>query len=173
MKKLLYILLLILPVFLFAEGAQEASEGTDIIPRTINFLIFAAILYYLSANQIKDFFTGRRAGIADRLNSIQEKLKESSREKTEAKELIAKAKVEAKTILETSKTETEILKAKILENLKLDMENLDKGYEDQISIERRKMTRAAISEVLDDVFAKGSLSLEKDELLNIVMKKVA
>jgi len=173
MKKLIYILLLILPVFLFAESAQEASKGTDIIPRTINFLIFAGILYYLAANQIKDFFVGRKTGIADRLNSIQEKLKESSREKAEAKELIQKAKAEAKEILEISKNETQILKAKILENLELDMENLEKGYEDQISIERRKMTRAAISEVLDDVFAKDSLSLEKDELLNIVMKKVA
>jgi F-type H+-transporting ATPase subunit b len=173
MKKLIYILLLILPVFLFAEGSKEASEGTDIIPRTINFLIFAGILYYLAANQIKDFFTGRRAGIAERLNSIQEKLKESDREKAEAKELIAQAKAEAKEILETSKEETEILKSKILETLELDLENLEKGYEDQISIERRKMTRTVISEVLDDVFAKDSLSLEKDELLNIVMKKVA
>jgi len=173
MKKILYITLLILPVFLFAAGEQEASKGTDIIPRTINFLIFAAILYYLFANQVKDFFTGRRSGIADRLNSIQEKLKESSREKAEAKELIAKAKIEAKTILETSRNETQIIKAKILENLKMDMENLEKGFEDQISIERRKMTRAVISDILDDVFAKDSLSLEKDELLNIVMKKVA
>ncbi len=173
MKKMIYLLLLILPVFLFAEGAEEASKGTDIIPRTINFLIFAGILYYMAANQIKDFFTGRRAGIADRLNSIQEKLKESSKERAEAKELIAKAKIEAKNILETSKNETEILKVKILENLKMDIENLEKGYEDQISIERRKMTRSVISEVLDEVFEKGSLSLEKDELLNIVMKKVA
>jgi len=173
MKKIIYALFLILPVFLLASSESGSGEGTDIIPRTINFLIFAGILYYLAANQIKDFFVGRRAGIADRLNSIQEKLKKSDREKTEAKELIEKAKNEAKTILETYKNETQILKTKVFENLELDMENLEKGYEDQISIERRKMTRAVISEVLDDVFAKGSLSLEKDELLNIVMKKVA
>ena len=170
---MLYISLLTLPIFLFASGAEGVDKGTDIVPRTINFLIFAAILYYLAANQIKDFFVGRKAGIADRLDSIQKKLKESAREKAEAKELIDRAKVEAKEILEISKEETQILKAKILENLELDMENLEKGYEDQISIERRKMTRSVISEVLDDVFAKGSLSLEKDELLNIVMKKVA
>ena len=173
MKKTLYMLFLILPVFVFAAGGEEASKGTDIIPRTINFLIFAGILYYLAANQIKDFFTSRRRSIADRLNSIQEKLKQSAKDKAQAKELIEKAKVEAKSILETSKNETQILKAKILENLQMDIQNLEKGYEDQISIERRKMTRAAISEVLDEVFAKDSLSLEKDELLNIVMKKVA
>ncbi|MFK5880737.1 MAG: F0F1 ATP synthase subunit B [Sulfurospirillum sp.] len=173
MKKILYISLLILPVFMFGAGGEEANKGTDIIPRTVNFLIFAGILYYLAANQIKEFFVNRRASIAERLNSIQEKLKNSARQKAEAKELIEKAKIEAKTIMETSKEETQILKAKIFENLELDMENLEKGYEDQTSIERRKMTRAAILEILDDVFEKGSLSLEKDELLNIVMKKVA
>ncbi len=173
MKKLLYLLFLILPVAIFAAGENGASEGTDIIPRTINFLIFAAILYYLAANPIKDFFTGRRSSIADRLNSIQEKLKESAQEKSDAKALVAQAKNEAKKILEDSKNETEILKTKIFENLELDLENLQRGFEDQTSIEKRKMTRVAISEILDDVFAQDSLSLEKDELLNIVMKKVA
>jgi len=173
MKKLLCVVLLILPIFVYASGASEGSESTDIIPRTVNFLIFAAILYYFVANPIKDFFTGRKNSIASRLNSIQEKLKESSNQKTQAKELVEKAKIEAKSIMEVGKDETELLKAKILENLKMDMENLEKGFDDQTSIEQRKMTRAAILEVLDEVFAKDSLSLEKDELLDIVMKKVA
>jgi len=166
-------LLLILPIFVYASGSSEGSESTDIIPRTVNFLIFAAILYYYAANSIKDFFTGRKNSIASRLNSIQEKLKESSNQKIEAKELVEKAKIEAKSIMEVSKDETEILKAKILENLKMDMENLEKSFDDQTLIEQRKMTRTVISEVLDEVFAKDSLSLEKDELLDIVMKKVA
>ncbi len=173
MKKLLYILILLLPAFVYASGASEGGESTDIIPRTVNFLIFAAILYYFVANPVKDFFTGRKNSIAGRLNSIQDKLKETANQKIEAKELVEKAKIEAKSIMEVSKTETEILKAKILENHKIDIENLEKGYEDQVSIEQRKMTRRVISEVLDEVFAKDTLSLEKDELLDIVMKKVA
>ena len=173
MKKLLCMLLLILPIFVYASGSSDGSESTDIIPRTVNFLIFAAILYYFVANPIKDFFTGRKNSIASRLNSIQEKLKESSNQKIEAKELVEKAKIEAKSIMEVTKDETKILKAKILENLKMDMENLDKGFDDQTSIEQRKMTRSVILEVLDEVFAKDSLLLKKDELLDIVMKKVA
>ena len=173
MKKLLCMLLLILPIFVYASGTSGGSESTDIIPRTVNFLIFAAILYYFVANPIKDFFTGRKNSIAGRLNSIQEKLKESNNQKIEAKELIEKAKIEAKSIMEVTKDETKILNAKILENLKMDMENLDKGFDDQTSIEQRKMTRSVILEVLDEVFAKDSLLLKKDELLDIVMKKVA
>ena len=173
MKKLLYVLLLILPAFVYASGASDGSEGTDIVPRTVNFLIFAGILYYFIANPIKDFFTGRKNSIAGRLNAIQDKLKKSSNQKIEAKELIGKAKIEAKSIMKVSKDETEILKAKIFENHQMDIENLEKGFDDQTSIEQRKMRRAVISEVLDEVFAKDSLSLEKDELLDIVMKKVA
>ncbi len=173
MKKLFYILLLILPALVYASGSGEGAESTDIIPRTINFLIFAAILYYFIANPIKDFFSGRKKSIADRLNSIQEKLKESNNQKVQAKELIEKAKIEAETIMETSKNETEILKAKILENHKMDIENLEKGFEDQTSIEQRKMRRTVISEILDEVFSEDSLLLKKDELLDIVMKKVA
>ena len=173
MKKLLCMLLLILPIFVYASGSSDGSESTDIIPRTVNFLIFAAILYYFVANPIKDFFTGRKNSIASRLNSIQEKLKESNNQKIEAKELVEKAKIEAKSIMEVTKDETKILKAKILENLKMDMENLEKGFDDQTSIEQRKMTRSVILEVLDEVFAKDSLLLKKDELLDIVMKKVA
>lgn len=173
MKKLLYILLLILPAFVYAAGAGEGSESTDIVPRTVNFLIFAAILYYFVANPIKDFFTGRKNSIASRLNAIQEKLKESTNEKNEAKELVEKAKIEAKSIMQVSKDETEILKSKISENLKMDMQNLEKSFDDQISIEQRKMTRSVILEVLGEVFDKDSLLLKKDELLDIVMKKVA
>ena len=173
MKKLLYILILILPAFVYASGASEGSEGTDIIPRTINFLIFAAILYYYIANPIKDFFNGRKNSIADRLNAIQDKLKESSNQKIEAKELIEKAKIEAKSIIEVSKNETE--QTSILPDSRIHIwaEHLEKSFDDQISIEQRKMTRTVISEILDEVFSKDSLSLEKEELLDIVMKKVA
>jgi len=69
MKKIILFLILILPVVIFASGENGAEHGTDIIPRTINFFIFAGIIYYLAAKPIKDFFTGRSNSIADQLNS--------------------------------------------------------------------------------------------------------
>ncbi len=173
MKNFYVILFLVLPAIAFAAGAEGGEHSTDIIPRTINFVIFAAIIYYLAAKPIKDFFVGRSGSIADKLNSIQEKLKATNRAKEEAKELIPKAKITAKNIIETANQEVELQKAKMLEDLKQEIENLDKGFKDHMDIEKRKMTREVISEVLDIVFEEGSLSLKKDELLNIVMKKVA
>lgn len=46
-------------VTLLASAALFASEGshgqTDIIPRAVNFLIFAALVYYLLADKVKAF----------------------------------------------------------------------------------------------------------------------
>ncbi|NOX15061.1 MAG: F0F1 ATP synthase subunit B [Epsilonproteobacteria bacterium] len=173
MKKLYIILLLILPAILFASSAEGAEHSTDIIPRTINFIIFAAIIYYLAAKPIKDFFVSRSVGVADKLNLIQEKLKTTNRQKEEAKQLVQKAKVKAKSILEIADEEIQLQKIKIEEDLEQEIEYLNKAFEDFTNIERRKMTREVISEVLDAVFEDGNLSLKKDELLDIVLKKVA
>jgi len=52
-KKLLLTLLALAPVALFANS--DGAE-TDIIQRTVNFVIFAGILWYLLADKIKAFF---------------------------------------------------------------------------------------------------------------------
>lgn len=57
--KLKYFLLILAPVILLGSDAA-AKAGTDIIPRTINFLIFASILYYLIADAAKNFYFGRK-----------------------------------------------------------------------------------------------------------------
>ena len=41
------------PIIVFSSGA-EGHVGTDILPRTLNFLIFAGILYYLVAGAAKE-----------------------------------------------------------------------------------------------------------------------
>ncbi len=173
MKKKYIILLFILPAILFASSTQSAEHSTDIVPRTINFIIFAAIIYYLAAKPIKDFFVGRSTSIADKLNLIQEKLKTTHKHREEAKQLVQKAKLKAKNILKITNEEIELQKIKIQKDMEQENEYLDKAFEDFTNIEKRKMTREVISEVLDVVFEDGNLSLKKDELLNVVLKKVA
>ena len=168
-----YLLFLALGVVAFASEAGAESGGTDIIPRAINFFIFAGILYYLIAEPAKAYFSGRRSAIADKLNSIQEKLKASAKEKEEAKELVEKAKSTAKEIAKLTENEIKIIEEKIKQDLEMEIENLEKSHEDRVTIERRKMTREVVSEILDEIFKEGSLSIEKDELINIVLKKVA
>jgi len=170
--KIRYILLLLVPALLLANGGESGGE-TDIFPRTINFIIFAAILYYLLADKIKAAYKGRISGIADRLSSIQVKVKESVDAKENAQAKVEEAKLSAKSLIESSKKEAQLLAKKVAKDNELEISNLEKGFEEKMQIERRKMAREIVSKVLDEMFEKDSVSIDKEELVKIVTKKVA
>ena len=170
--KLFFTILAMAPIALLASGG-ESSGATDIFPRTLNFLIFAAIMYYYVADSAKQWYLGRKNDIATKLDSIQVKLKESNAKKEIALQKVEEAKVSAKAIVETAKKEAVLLSEKIAQEAQVEAENLEKAFEDRISIERRKMQRAIVCEVLDDMFKDGSLAIDNDEIVKIVNKKVA
>lgn len=169
--KLRYLLLMITPALLFAGGG--AVGDTDIIPRAINFIIFASILYYLLAEPAKNFYNDRKSGIADRLSSIQDKLKESNGAKEAAQRKVDEAKANAKSLIETSKKEAQLLAEKVAKETEFELQNLDKAFSEKTEIERRKMARDVVNSVLDQMFDGEAIALDKEELVNIVMKKVA
>ncbi len=172
--KLGYIWVLLLPVMLFAgsEGRVDIAD-TDIIERTLNFIIFASILYYLLAKFVKNAYKNRISGIADRLDSIQVKVRESVEAKQSAQTKVEEAKVSAKSLVETSKKEAQLLSQKIASDATTDIQNLEKSFNDKSSVERRRVTRDVVTTVLDKMFDKDSISVDKDELVKIVMKRVA
>lgn len=170
--KLKYILLLIAPMALMASGG-EGHGGTDIFPRTLNFLIFAAILYYYVADSAKQWYLGRKNDIAAKLDSIQVKLKESNSKKETALQKVEEAKANAKVLVETAKKEAVLLADKVANDVNTEIENLEKAFEDRVNIERRQMQRAVVSEVLEGMFKEGSISLDNDEIVKIINKKVA
>ncbi len=171
--KLKYFMLLLLPVVVLASGSAEGEKGTDIVPRVINFAIFAGILYYLIAKPLKDFFVGRTNDIADRLSSIQDKLKESKEAKEQAIEGIKDADKKAIDIIETAKKEAQMLSDKVSQNLEKELENLQKSYDDRIQIEEKKMVQTVTKEVIDEMFESGKIDLSNSDFLNIIKKKVA
>ena len=165
---MLKILLLLSPLALFAgEGS------TDIIPRTINFLIFAAILYRYIATPIKNFFKGRREEIVTTLKSIQDKVEESKKAKEEALKKLEESKILAKTIVEDAKKEAELIVSKIENDTKNELELLEKYNHEREEIERRKMIKAVVADTVNSLFAKDIQTFDNSELVNIVMKKVA
>jgi F-type H+-transporting ATPase subunit b len=171
MVKRKYLLLLLLPVFAFASGGGEG--GTDIVERTINFLIFASILYYFINKPLREFVVGRKTGIADKLDLIQQKLKESKEKKRVAQEKIEDAKKQSAHILESAQKEAHILASKIEADNVDDLHNLEKSFEEQKEIAKRKMVRSVVNQVVDEIFAEGEVSIDNNELINIVKKKVA
>lgn len=159
------------PALVLAAGASPSE--TDIFPRTANFIIFAAIMYYLLADKIKEAYKGRISGIAQKLDSIQIKVKESVNAKEAAQAKVQEAKANAKALVETAKKEAVLIGEKVDKETQSELANLEKSFNEKTEIERRKMAREVVFSVLDDTFGKDAIALDKEELVKIVMKKVA
>lgn len=164
------LVLCVLPGALLAAGGNGEY---DILPRAINFAIFAAILYYLIAEPLKGLYFKRLNGIAERLDSIQLKLKESKAKKEEAILKVEEAKATAKSIAQVAKKEIETLKKRYEKEMLAELENMKKTHSEQIEIERRRMTRQVVAEVLDEIFDGDAVSIDQDKFVSIVLKKVA
>ena len=169
--KLLTTLLILVPVFLFAS--EEAKEGTDIVARVINFAIFAGILYYLIADKVKAFFTGRTKDIAEKLSSLQAKVEETKELKQKAVQKLKESEEEAKELVELAHKEAELQIAKLKETSMHEIENLVKSFESKKEVLEKKMTAEVVSEVVENLFSNDGISLSEDELVNIINKKVA
>ena len=165
--------LLMLTGYAFAAGGGTEGGGTDIVQRTVNFFIFASILYYLRADPIKNYFVGRTQGIASELEKVQEKLRETKQAKEAALLKIEDAKKFAEELAETSKKENKILNDKIMQQCEAELENVQKQNVALMELEQRKMVRDVVDNIMDDVFAQESAGFDKEAMAQIIMKKVA
>ncbi|WP_139452184.1 F0F1 ATP synthase subunit B [Campylobacter armoricus] len=164
-------LVLIFPFYAFAAG--NGSGEYDIIPRVVNFILFAAILYYFIATPLKNFYNGRIAKIASRMNEIQEKLIASKNHKLEMMKKLDLAKQEAINAVVLAKKEAEIIADKIDNETKMELKALEKTFEEHKEYEMRRMEKEVVQAVLDEIFDDESLQLQQKEILNIMMKKVS
>lgn len=160
------ILLLLFPFVLMADG------GYDIVPRTINFIIFAAILYYLIANPVKNAYKGRIESIAARLDNIEQKLKESKAKKDDAIKRVEEAKANADGLVETARKEAFLISERIKEETMQEIVNLEKSFQDQKEFEKRRMVKSVVGEILNEIFASDSVKMDQSELINIMLKRV-
>lgn len=163
---------LLLSAYLFgSEAGAEAS--TDIVQRTVNFLIFAGILFYVLAEPLKNYFSGRSSGIADELEKVQERLRESKRLKEAAEHKIEEAERFASELAESSKKENKILADKILAQCEQDLEVIAKQNSALMELDKRKMVREVVADVMNDVMNSSSEALGKEAMTEILKKKVA
>lgn len=154
---------------LIFASAVDISK-TDIVERSINFIIFIAILWYLLAGKLKAFFSARREKIAQRLSEVQEKLKIAKNNKEQALRKLEEAKEQASQILANAKKEAYLIAQKIEEQSSVDIEIMRKNSEILMEFEQRKMEKEVVDEVLQEVFAQSKLNTT--EYVNILEKKV-
>jgi len=156
-----------------SDHAAAADVETDIVQRTVNFLIFAGIVYYLIAEPVKNFFTGRTQGISEELEKVQDRLKESKAAKEAANAKIDEAKVLAEEIMSSCKKENVVINEKMAAQLEFDLTNLEKQQDDIMGLEKRQMVRNLVEEVLADALTQDDTVLDKNVFADIILKKVA
>lgn len=169
MKKILFVFAFLPSVILASSGGGDY----DIVPRTINFLIFAAILVYLLKNPAKNFYNNRIAKISSRLEDIQKRVLDSKNKKLEMIKQLESAKKEAANAVEFAQKEAEILTQKIKEDTKNELLLLERYFEEQKDYEQRKMQKEVIASILNQMFDAKENALSQDEILAIMLKKVS
>ncbi len=169
MKKILLMLLAFTPLALFAAEGVE----TDIVQRTVNFIIFAGILWYLLAEKIKVFFVSRSLGIQAELDKVQDSLKESQAKVDNAALKLDEAKKLAIEIVNSANEEIDSIKSKVAQSTENEIAHLKKSLDEKIKLETRKAKKIVVENILEELLSNENIGVSQDELANIVIKKVA
>jgi F-type H+-transporting ATPase subunit b len=157
--------------YALASGGGEG--GTDIVQRTVNFALFAGLIWYLVAEPAKAFFKGRSQGIADELQKVKDRLKESDDLKKEALAKVSEAKKFAEELQESLKKENKILNDNIMAQCEKDLLNLTNVQKSQMNFEQRKMVREVVESVITKLLADSKNDFDKETMANVILKKVA
>lgn len=172
MKRILLLgLVALAPVALFASEGAETNY--DIVQRTVNFIIFAAILWYLLADKIKAFLANRTLSIQSELDKVQETLKASQDKVADAQKKLEEAKKLATEIVEGAKADVDSVKQKVAVAVDTDIANLNKNLDEMMKVELSKAKKQVVTEVLEELLSSDNIKLTQNELVNIVLKKVA
>ena len=168
------ILVLMLSMSTFALASEVITDGgTDIVQRTVNFVLFAGLVWYLVAEPAKDYFNSRSESIANELKKIQEKLNESIALKEEALVKITDAEKFAEELAVTAQKESKMINETMMVQAESDVENLTKQQNSLMEFEQRKMINSVVENILDEVLSQSEKSFDKKAMANVILKKVA
>jgi len=170
MNKFVLVISLIVSEIFANEGVNLTISNSDFIPRLVNFIIFVAILWYLLADKVKNFYANRSNNIAKEFEEIEQKLKDSKAQKEALKAKVEETHKRAEEIIQDAKKEANILKSQILESAKKEVEVLNKGFEDYKFYEKSKLKKEVVKSYLIEL--TKDIHLTSEEVANIVTKKV-
>lgn len=170
MKKILFTLSVIIPASLFAS---DTNVETDILQRTVNFFIFAAIIYYLLSDKLKAFFKERTESIQSELDKVQDILKESDKKLLDAKQEVENAKKVAEELVSIATSEVEAIKTKIDVATEQEIAALTKSFDNKSELEVRKVKKEVVENVLNQLLSDDNIALSQKDLADIIIKKVA
>jgi len=131
------------------HGGMDAAKVTDLILRTVNFLIFAGILIKLVAKPAKNFFAKRSQDIAQSLEELEAQKAASAKALAEAEVRLAQVAGERERIIQQYISEGELEKAKIVEKAEMVAARIKEMAAMTISQETKKATQDLKKEIAD------------------------
>jgi F-type H+-transporting ATPase subunit b len=167
------IILSLVTVFSLSLMASSGGGETDIVARTINFVIFAMIMYYLLANPAKEYFSSRSEGIKERLEEVQIKLQETKKEKEDAKNALLDAEKLAEDIVATAKQDALYISEKIEKQTAEHLKALERHADEIKELELRATKKVVVEEIVDGLFEDASLNITEEEIAQKLLHKVA
>lgn len=163
--------LLLASVAVFASGGDHG--GTDILPRTVNFFIFAALAYYLLADKLKRFFSGRTDSIAKAYEDAENKIKEAKAALSEARAKKEEAARLANELVASAKTDAAVQAKKVAENADEECARIKKAAEDEMFMLRKKAIIEAVEEAVSEIVDRDGFGVDDKEFAKIIAKRVA
>jgi len=167
------IIVLMLMISTYALASEAEHAGSDIVQRTVNFLIFVGLIWYLVAEPVKNYFSSRSQAIANDLKRVQEKLNESINLKKEALAKISEAEKFAEELAEISKKENKNINASMMAQCDIELDVVAKQHTTLMEFEQRNMVRNVVEDIVKETLSKASESFDKEAMANVLLKKVA
>ncbi|MCQ2813067.1 F0F1 ATP synthase subunit B [Helicobacter pylori] len=167
-KMVLGFLILLSP--LCATGLDISQ--TDIIERSLNFLLFAGILWYFLAKKLRAFLHSKSLEISKRLEEIQAQLKVSKENKKKLLKELEQAKEKAELIISDANKEAYTITQKYELQTKMDVENLIKNSRALMDLEVKKIKRELVESVFKDLRESKKVPFNAQDCVNILKQRL-
>ena len=163
------------------HGGIDPAKVTDFILRTVNFAVFAGILFYLLAKKIKikDVFANRSQEIAKTLDDLQAEKDAAAKALADMEAKLAAVAAEREKIIQQYIAEGELEKAKILEKAEMVAARIKDLAALTISQETKKAAQELKQEVADmatklaeDLLKEKVTYADQQQLVEEYLKKV-
>ncbi|GAA7925870.1 F0F1 ATP synthase subunit B [Helicobacter pylori] len=145
---------------------------TDIIERSLNFLLFVGILWYFLAKKLRSFLRSKSLEISKRLEEIQAQLKVSKENKKKLLKELEQAKEKAELIISDANKEAYTITQKYELQTKMDVENLIKNSKALMDLEVKKIKRELVESVFKDLRESKKVSFNTQDCVNILKQRL-
>jgi F-type H+-transporting ATPase subunit b len=161
------------------HGGVSPEKIQDLIWRSVNFIVFAAILIKLAAKPAKNFFAQRSQDVAETLEDLEAKLAAAAEALKAAETRLAEVAQEREKIIQQYLAEGEMEKGKILDKANLVAERIKEMAAFTIEQETKKATQNLREEVVGlatqlatDMIKKKATKADQQGLVEEYLKKV-